>query len=237
MQLEPGKRSPIWPTGPGIFLHRTDAGFTLIELLVVLLLMLVLSVIAVPEIIKTLYRSQLDSGTRAVQLVAARARQGAVLHQSRVMVLTGQTTPAGANETPELYLVAIAPDNVATPLQLELRHLANVDLEGPPASPAASVGLVPIDTSTWPAVESPHGTLTLSADGMVFLPDGSVEQVGAWRLAHQNEKTFTLTDGSTRVERFDYRELRLQIRATGRLVLNRWNRETETFERAKPVIN
>ncbi len=209
----------------------------MIELLFVMLLMLALSLVAVPEVLKSLYRAQLDSGTRAVQIVTARARQSAVLHQSRVIVLTGQTTPTEPDSTPELYLLAFAPDNVAVPLQLEMRHLPNVVLEGPPASPAATAGLVTVDTSTWPAVESPHGTLTLAGEGMVFLPDGSVQQVGAWRLAHQSEKTFSLSDSSTRVERFDYRELEVSIPATGRLALNLWKRDSETFERAKPVVD
>ena len=204
-----------------------SAGFTLIELVVVMALIIGLALLAAPAIREAIYRAQLSNGAQIAQVLMSRGRQASISGQRPVVALIGRS-PASGDLGPQSYLVVFTLDGST---RIAMEHLPNVVFEGPVAPvdlSDATDGLTTVDVTGFPVVDTPHGTLTLSTKGIVFEPDGSVRDPGAFRMAHR-------APGEGGVGRFSYRELRVSVVATGRVSVLRRDAVTGLFVQPVPT--
>ena len=184
-------------------LRRRDSGFTLLEILVVLVVLLIAAAILVPAVQKVLQRGKVEGFVRETGVSMQRVRSEAIKHGAPGIV---EIDPAAAEV---LLYIDIEGDGQFSP------------------APGANPGTTDVLVSRYvlpPAIvlASPDGqppVVGFSDSGgllnhAVFLPDGSIEETGAFRFSDGNRNFF---------------ELAVEPRATARIQIRKWHEGQERF--------
>lgn len=175
---------------------RSRAGYTLLELLVTLAVLLVALLLIIPSIRPTLARAKIERATRHTSNLLARARMEAI--RSRNPVTVRLDAAGGAFES----FSDVNRDGVFNPASGVPRNTTDSRL-GRFALPNG------VELAA-PGAQAAIDGLTAQGGERVarFLPDGSIADPGAFRLAY---------DGG------DFREIRIEPQVTPRTRIRYWN--------------
>lgn len=180
--------------------RRTQRGFTLVEAIITVAILGILVLIGMPTILGTLNRTRLTGTTREVASLFQLARLEAIKMDTPVLVNYESDT--------RRFFAFVDSDRDNTEDATERRLAAIVNLprkiqfRGP--ADAAEEGADAIDV--WD--DAPV------TGGPVFASDGSAGRAGAYRFRDSNGNVL---------------EVRIQIPATGKVQLRKWNPDTSTW--------
>ena len=191
----------VWRRGGFV---RRSTGYTLLELLVTLAVLFAALLLIVPSIRPTLARAKIERATRETSNLLARARMEAIKTGNPVTVRL--EAARGAFES----FADVNRDGVFNPVGGVPRNTTDYRL-----------GRVPLPSGV--VIAAPGGQpavagLTDRGGEKVarFLPDGSVADSGAFRLAHD--------DG-------DFREIRIEPQVTPRTRIRYWDGSAWSLKR------
>jgi prepilin-type N-terminal cleavage/methylation domain-containing protein len=187
----------------GVFVP-SRAGFTLLELLVTLAVLLAALLLVVPAIGPTLARVKIERATRQTSNLLARARMEAIKSANPVTVRLDAT--AGAFES----FADVNGDGVFNPATGVPRNTTDYRLGRFPLPDRVEIAA----PGSQPAIDG----LTAQGGERVarFLPDGSIADSGAFRLAY---------DGG------DFREIRIEPQVTPRTRIRYWDGSAWTLKK------
>lgn len=179
--------------------RRSTAGFSFIELMVTLVVLSIAMVFVVPAIRPTLARVKLESATRQTAIFCARARLEAIKTGNRVIVHESASDRAmesfaDVNADGVFNPTAGAPRNTTDYIVGRYPIPNRIEIAGP-GTLAGMDGL----------------TVVGSERLALFLPDGSIADIGAIRLAD---------------DQGEYREIRIEPKVTPRAQIRYWDGST-----------
>jgi len=175
---------------------RSGTGYTLLELLVTLVVLFAALLLIVPSVGPTLARAKLERATRQTSNLLARARMEAIKSGNPVTVRL--EAGGGAFES----FADVNRDGVFNPAPGAPRNTTDYRLGRFPLPNRVEIAA----PGSQPAVDG----LTDQGGERVarFLPDGSIADTGAFRLAH---------------DRGDFREIRIEPQVTPRTRIGYWD--------------
>ena len=169
--------------------HKSVAkGFTLIELIVVLAIIVIAALIGMPALLNAIRRSSTEGGVRQATVELRAARFEAIKNSATVYVEAD-----------------FANDQLVTWRETNLTPLLSPDDEELRRMP------LPTRLHYWgpadAAAEGPNATDPPSTPVMTFMPNGAIDEEGAFRFS----------DG------LNFLEVRVAPRATARVTMLKWN--------------
>lgn len=171
--------------------RRLDRGFTLVELLLVILIVAIIAVIGLPALQNMIQRSKTEGFARNLAKMSSQARLEAVKRNQEAIVRM-----ESADTRFRSFVDVNDNDAFDNGTDIELRTLSLpsfVSFRGP-GGPPAYAGFVNNNANPDAWAE--------------FLPNGSVESIGAFRIADARD---------------NFLEVRVEPQATGKTTLRKWN--------------
>ncbi len=161
--------------------QRSRTGFTLFELLVVIAIISIMATIVTPNFLRLVQRSKLTGMAEQISVLMRSARQNAIRYNRQTIVFADQINDqvvafvdvdGAALGTPSDWVfnpIAGQPHR-ATDFEVARYDLpSRIHFEAPPGDPDGPIR----------GLDRDHGAIPLA----VFLPNGSIEDPGAIRLA------------------------------------------------------